>query len=233
MSTTSPISNPAATASTATSAAGAAVQASSTAIPSNLQISEQGFLQLITTQMQAQNPLQPTDPTQFLSQLEGMSEVSSMQNVQTSIDALTAAMQSSQMLNGTSLLGHSVLAPGTTANLAAGGSVSGAVTAPAGASSLTVSITDASGTLVNAFQVTPQSSGLSYFTWNGNTASGTAAPAGQYSINVSASVGGSSQAVNPLILSQVGSVTLDSSTNSLDLNTTNGTIPLSSVVSVM
>lgn len=214
------------------STAAAAAQAASS-IPSNMQISESGFLQLISAQMQSQNPLQPADPTQFLTQLEGMSEVSSMQNVQTSINALTSSMQSSQVLSGTALLGHTVLAPGASAALSAGGTVGGAVTAPAGASALTVSITDASGALVKSFSVPPQASGLTYYAWDGTTSSGAAAPPGQYQISVSAAVGGASQALSPLIASQVASVTLDPSSNTLQLNTTNGTLPLSSIVSVM
>lgn len=205
---------------------------SSTAIPANMQISEAGFLQLISSQLQNQDPLDPTDPTQFLSQIEGLSEVSSLQSLQTSISGLASGLQGSQMLNGTSLLGHSVLAPGSTATLASGGTLSGAVTAPAGAGSLTVSITDPSGALVAAFNVAPQTSGYTPFSWNGTTSTGAAAPAGQYTVNVNATVGTSSQSVSPLVYSQVESVTIDPSTQNLDLNTNNGTIPLSSVVSV-
>src|SRR5580698_4487247 len=105
--------------------------ATSTAVPANMQINEADFLQLITTQLQNQDPLQPTDPSQFLGQLEGLSEVSSMQSMQTSLAA-------SQVTNGASLLGKSVLAPGTSAALATGGTVSGAVNAPAGATKLMV-----------------------------------------------------------------------------------------------
>jgi flagellar basal-body rod modification protein FlgD len=228
-------SNPVSTVTSAAaqpSAAAAAAQAASS-VPSNMQISESGFLRLISAQMQSQNPLQPADPTQFLTQLEGMSEVSSMQNVQSSINALTSSMQSSQVLSGTSLLGHFVLAPGASARLSAGGTVSGAVSAPAGASALTVAITDASGALVKSLSVAPQSSGLTYYTWDGTTSSGAVAPPGQYQISVSAAVGGASQALSPLVASQVASVTLDPSSNTLQLNTSNGTIPLSSIVSVM
>jgi len=132
--------NPLAGVSSATAAA------ASSAIPANMQINESDFLQLITTQLQNQNPLQPTDPSQFLGQLEGLSEVSSLQSMQ-------AAMSSSQVTNGASLLGHSVLAPGTTANLATGGVIAGAVNAPAGATSLTVSIANASGVPVTSFQL--------------------------------------------------------------------------------
>ncbi|HVP34992.1 MAG TPA: FlgD immunoglobulin-like domain containing protein [Steroidobacteraceae bacterium] len=201
-------------------------------IPANEQISQAGFLQLISAQMQSQNPLNPTDPTQFLTQIEGLSEVSSLQSLQTSIAGLTAGLQSAQMLNGTALLGHSVLAPGSSATLAAGGTVSGAVSAPSGATSLTVSVSDSSGALVDAFAVAPQSSGYSKFTWNGTTTGGSAAPAGQYSLSVTAAVGGASQSVSPLVYSQVQSVTIDPSTQTLDLNTVNGTVPLSSVVNI-
>ena len=216
--------------SAATGTAGGAGNVSG--VPANMQINQAGFLQLISTQMQNQNPLNPTDPTQFLAQIEGLSEVSSLQSMQTSIAGLASGLQGAQMLNGTSLLGHSVLVPGNSAHLSAGGTLSGAVTAPAGASGLTVSVTDASGALVDAFNVAPQSSGYTKFTWNGNTASGSAAPAGQYTLNVSASVGGSSQSVSPLVYSQVQSVTIDPSTQTLELNTVNGTVPLSSVVNI-
>jgi len=222
--------SPAATGTSGSAAAGAAGTVNG--IPANQQISQAGFLQLISTQMQNQNPLNPTDPTQFLAQIEGLSEVSSLQSLQTSISGLAAGLQSAQMLNGTSLLGHSVLAPGNSANLAAGGTVSGAVTAPAGSNSLTVSVTDSSGALVDAFTVAPQASGYTNFTWNGTTASGSAAPPGEYTLNVSASVGGTSQSVSPLIYSQVQSVTIDPSTQTLELNTVNGTLPLSSVVNI-
>jgi flagellar basal-body rod modification protein FlgD len=212
------------------STSGASTAAGS--VPANEQISQAGFLQLISTQMQNQDPLNPTDPTQFLAQVEGLSEVSSLQSLQTSIAGLASGLQGAQMLNGTNLLGHSVLAPGTTATLAAGGSVSGAVTSPSGASSLTVSVTNSAGSLIDAFSVAPASSGYSNFTWNGNTASGSAAPAGQYTLSVNATVGGSAQSVNPLIYSLVQSVTIDPSTQALDLNTVNGTVPMSSVLSI-
>lgn len=215
-----------------TKSSAAASSSSSSIVPANMNINQQQFLQLISTQMQNQDPLNPTDPTQFLAQIEGLSEVSSLQSLQTSLSGLTTSLQSNQMLTGTSLLGHSVLASGSTANLVAGGTVSGAATAPTGASSLTVSVTDASGALVDSFSVAPASSGYTNFSWNGTTTNGAAAPAGQYTIGVNATVGSNIQAVSPLIYSQVQSVTIDPSTQTLDLNTANGTLPLSSVVSV-
>jgi flagellar basal-body rod modification protein FlgD len=200
--------------------------ATSSAIPANMQINETDFLQLISSQLQNQDPLQPTDPSQFLGQLEGLSEVSSLQSMQ-------SAMASSQVTSGASLLGQSVLAPGTTATLASGGAIAGAVNAPSGATNLTVSIANSSGATVTSFNVTPAGSGMTDFSWNGTTSSGATAAAGQYSVSVNATVNGASQSVSPMVVSQVQSVTIDPSTNQLDLNTTSGTVPLSSVVTIL
>ena len=203
-----------------------AAAAASNAIPANMQINESDFLQLITTQLQNQDPLQPTDPSQFLGQLEGLSEVSSLQSMQ-------SAMSAQQATGAASLLGQSVLAPGSTASLASGGVIAGAVNAPAGATKLTVTIADSSGIPVTSFQVTPASSGMTTFSWNGATSSGTTATPGQYTVSVNATVNGTSQAVSPMVVTQVQSVTIDPSTQQLDLNTTGGTVPLSSVVTIL
>src|SRR5689334_7083832 len=149
--------------------------------PSNMQITQADFLQLITAQMKDQNPLSPSDPTQFVTQLEGMSQVSAMQSMQ-------GSMQSQAIMSGTTLIGRSILAPGKQATLATGGVIGGAVEAPAGTSKLSVSVQDSRGVTVDTFQVTPAETGLTSFIWNGATSTGATAPAGQYSISVSATV---------------------------------------------
>jgi flagellar basal-body rod modification protein FlgD len=214
MSTTNPITG---------ATTGAATAANS--VPANMQINQTDFLKLITAQLQSQNPLSPTDPTQFVSQLEGMSEVSSMQSMQSS-------MQASQLMSGTNLLGHSVLAPGTTATLATGGSIGGAVSAPAGTSSLSVSITDSTGAAVSTFTVKPQDTGLTAFSWNGATSAGGTAPAGQYAVAVNATVNGTTVPVAPNVVTKVQSVLIDPTSQAVELDTDGGTVPLNSVVSV-
>ena len=194
--------------------------------PANMQINQADFLQLITAQMQDQNPLSPADPTQFVSQLEGMSQVSAMQSIQSS-------MQASAIMNGTTLIGRSVLAPGSQATLASGGGIGGAVQAPAGTSKLDVSVQDSTGATVDTFSVTPAGSGLTSFVWNGVTSAGGTAPAGTYTISVNATVDGNTQPLNPMVVNKVDSVLLDPTTNAVDVETANGTVPLTSIVSVM
>jgi flagellar basal-body rod modification protein FlgD len=198
----------------------------SSTTPANMQITQAGFLKLITAQMTQQNPLSPADPTQFVTQLEGMSTVSAMQSMQSS-------MQSQSIMTGTNLIGRSVLAPGTQATLSTGGAIGGAVQAPSGTTALTVSVSDSTGAVVDSFNVTPAASGLTAFTWNGATSTGGTAAAGQYTIGVSATVNGQSQPVNPMVVNKVSSVLVDPTTNAVDVETDSGTVPLSSIVSVM
>ncbi|MBV9913518.1 MAG: hypothetical protein JOZ93_13130 [Sinobacteraceae bacterium] len=194
--------------------------------PANMQINQTDFLKLITAQLTDQNPLSPADPTQFVSQLEGMSEVSSMQSMQNSL-------QSSALMNGSALIGKSVLAPASSATLASGSSITGAVNAPAGTSNLSVTILDSTGTPLTTFKVTPAVSGMTNFSWNGQTAAGTAAPAGTYTVSVNATVAGKTLPVSPLVVTKVDSVLVDPATQAVSLDTDSGTVPLSSVVSVM
>jgi flagellar basal-body rod modification protein FlgD len=217
-----------------TAAAAAAVSTTngssgSAAMP---QISQADFLQLITAQLQNQDPTQPADPNQFVNEIASLSEVSGINSMNSSMGALSSSMQSAQLLSGTNLIGHSVLAAGTTAALAAGGSVSGAVAAPSGATAVTIQVTDGSGALVRTLQVAPQSSGLTDFTWDGTTNSGTAAPAGTYTFSATAAGGGTQSSVSPYLESKVNSVTIDPTTQTLSLNTNSGTLSLADVVQV-
>src|SRR5215813_11971489 len=114
--------------------------------PANMQITQADFLQLITAQMKDQNPLSPSDPTQFVTQLEGMSQVSAMQSMQ-------GSMQAQAIMTGTNLIGRSVLAPGTQATLSTGGVIGAAVNAPAGTTNLAVTVQDSTGATVDTFNI--------------------------------------------------------------------------------
>jgi len=204
-----------------------------TAASSALNITPADFLQLITAQMKAQNPLQPSDPTQFLTQLEQMSQVSSMQSMEGSLTSLQTNLQSTQMANGSALIGQTVLTPVNSATLDSnGGSVKGALIVPSDAKQVTVTIRGSNGALINSFQVSPAASGLTDFTWNGTDSTGKAMAAGQYTISASSSDGKKSTALTPLIAGKVTSVVVDPSNSALDVTTENGTVPLSSVVSL-
>jgi flagellar basal-body rod modification protein FlgD len=199
---------------------------------SNQQLGQNEFLKLMIAQLKNQDPMKPTDPNQFLSQLAQFSQVTGIQNMQTSMEDLATSLRSSQVLNGTSLVGHDVLAPATKQTIESGQTVSGAVEAPEGTSQLLVTVKDGSGALVRSF-TTSASSGLNDFSWDGLDNAGNAVPAGQYSFEVNANVAGKAEALDPLLTSRVASVTIDSKNGSLTLNTSTGAVSITDVRRVL
>src|SRR3954470_24572522 len=95
-------------------------------------LDQNAFLKLMIAQLKNQDPTKPQDPSEFMSQLAQFSQVTSTQNMETSIQSLTDSMRSTQLINGTSLVGHDILAKATTDTIDAGGTVAGAVDAPKG-----------------------------------------------------------------------------------------------------
>src|ERR1700733_6002236 len=107
------------------------------------------FLTLMLAQLQNQDPTSPVDSNTFLTQLAQLSEVQGINSLNTSFSGLSSSLTSNQALQASSLLGHQALVNSSTATLAAGATVSGAVNVPQNTSQVTLSITDASGALVS------------------------------------------------------------------------------------
>ncbi len=190
------------------------------------------FLKLMLAQMKNQDPFNAQDPSQFLSQLAQFSQVSGIENMQKSLESLSGAMRSSSALQGTSLVGHDVLAPGSLAQLDVGGHVSGAVDVPDGTSSIDVSIRDTSGAVVRRFSI-PPTGNVTEFHWDGSDDAGAAAPAGKYRLQTNAHIGNATQSLQPLLQSRVTSVTVSGSDGSMTLNTPTGSLTLADVRRVM
>ncbi len=181
-------------------------------------LNQQDFLMLLTTQLKNQDPLKPLDSTQFVTQLAQFSQVSGVQEMNASLAALTAGMKSSAVLDGAALVGRYVLLEGDGATLAADSPIVGGVTTPTGATSITVNVRNEGGELVRSMQVTP-TEGTTLFSWDGVANDGSQAPAGKYRLDATATVAGASEAADTLVADLVSSVSIDSSTFSLSLNT--------------
>ncbi len=197
------------------------------------QLNVNDFMTLMTAQLKNQDPLNPLESTAFVAQLAQFGTVSGIQSMQSSLSTLSDTLRSSQVLNGTSLVGHDIMTPANSTLLGAIGSIQGSVTVPDGATSLSVSIKDASGQVVRTLTL-PPASGSQPFTWDGNTDAGTRAASGAYTLTPAANVGGAGQSPELLLSGRVSSVTLNADNNSLTLNTDSlGSIALSKVRSVM
>ena len=189
------------------------------------------FLTLMLAQLKNQDPTSPVDSNEFLQQLASLSEVQGITQLNTSFSTLSNSLVSSQALQASSLLGHQALVSNSTANLtSAGGTVNGAVSVPQTSPQVVLNIANSAGVLVQSINLGAQSAGLADFTWNGQTSSGTAAPAGTYTLSAQVSGVTGGTAIGTLVSGTVDSVTMGSGSTGLTLNISGlGSVPFSSV----
>ncbi|HET6433852.1 flagellar hook assembly protein FlgD [Dyella sp.] len=150
-------------------------------------MTQSDFLKLMTAQLQAQDPTNPVDNSQFVSQMAQFSQLQSTQDlvgsVQTLNSTVNGALQTSQVLGSSNLVNREVLVPSSSMSFA-GASVTGAanVTVPG---NLTVSVIDGSGNVVRTMAVPAPSAGLTQFSWDGKDDAGNTVPEGAYTLSAS------------------------------------------------
>ena len=189
------------------------------------------FITLMLAQLQNQDPTSPVDSNTFLTQLAQLSEVQGITSLNTNFSALSGSLTSNQALQASSLLGHQALVNSSTATIAAGATVTGAVNVPQNTAQVTLSITGSSGALVSQINLGAQSAGLANFSWNGTTGNGSQAPAGTYTLTAQyagATSGGT--AATTLVNGTVESVSMGAGSTGLTLNVSGvGSVPFSNV----
>ncbi len=193
-------------------------------------LGQEQFLRLMITQFQNQDPFQPMENGEFLGQLAQFGTVTGISELKEAFDGFFSSLVSDQSLQAASLVGQTVMADMDVGYLEAGSSIKGAVDVPAGASSVTVRITDANGSLVRELDLGPRGKGFADFEWNGFAADGTAMPAGQYTVTAQVIAGGRVESATTLIAAEVDSVTLNVPGVGLLLNLEGlGNLPFSQV----
>ncbi len=167
------------------------------------------FLTLLVAQLQNQDPMQPTDPTQFVAQLAQFSTVEQL--VQSNTTLTTIAQNQSGLALGqyTAMINHTVTANATTVsvpttsgtpeNLAYNVSTSGLT-------NVNIQVANSAGTVVTSLPVTG-TSGTVPFT--GLDSNGNQLPSGQYNValvGTSTATGTVGQSQSAGTLSSTGTV---------------------------
>ncbi|MBO6676548.1 MAG: flagellar hook assembly protein FlgD [Rhizobiales bacterium] len=151
------------------------------------------FLQLLTTQLRNQDPLEPMDTNQFTQQLVQFSGVEQQIQTNSYLENLITSTEAQSVNAAVNYLGSTVTVAGVSTTLDSG-QASWELVSGVAAPDSTISIYDVNG---NEIFTTKHAvdRGESTFTWDGKTNDGTDAPDGVYSIRV---VGNTSdgQAVN-------------------------------------
>lgn len=188
------------------------------------------FMRLMLAQLENQDPLEPQDDGEFLSQLAQMEAAAGISELQDSFDNFSAAMQSNSALQASSLVGRSVLAPGGYAQLETGQSVQGEINLSSSTTNLSIEITDAAGQLVRNIPLGTQASGSVPFSWDGTDEAGNTMPPGTYKVRATAAIGSETVEQEVLVAAKVDSVTIAQNGQSVSLNLAGlGSISLSEV----
>jgi flagellar basal-body rod modification protein FlgD len=182
------------------------------------------FLKLLVAQINNQDPLNPVDNSQMTSQMAQINTVGGIQQLNTSLQGLVNQFSSMQMLQGSTLIGHTVTVPGNslTVNSSTGQGI-GAYSLPTSASSVQVQITDASGKVVGTINQGSQAAGQQTFSWDASSYPNTA-----LTFKVVATNGSSTVTPTTYMAQTIDSVGMSSGALSLGLS--NGsTVPYANV----
>lgn len=189
-------------------------------------LGKEDFLKLLVSQMQNQDPLNPSDPTEFTAQLAQFSSLEQLTNISNGLEK----MASSRDLGALSFIGRDVIAEQTGFHLGEG-PVRLGYRLDSPAEEVTVFVRDNLDRTVARIPGTELGAGEHFLTWDGRDSNGQALPPGDYKLMVSA-LDGQEEAVDStaLVKARVGGVDLDHS--GYLLRTDAGNFALNSVKSV-
>lgn len=196
-------------------------------------LGENDFLTLLSAQLQYQDPLQPMDNSAFVAQLAQFSSLQSLQNISSQLTSMQTSASSTNELVASDLVGMQVNYNATGVSLpTAGASTTFGVNVTSDATSGTATISNSSGQVIQTLQLGALSaSSTNSETWNGLDSNGNPAPAGTYTVTLTAAaVNGASDTAS---LNQQGVVTgVSLSGSSPAVIVAGQLIPLSQIVSV-
>ncbi|KPP97698.1 flagellar hook assembly protein FlgD [Marinobacter sp. HL-58] len=190
------------------------------------------FMELMIAQLKNQNPLEPQENGEFISQLAQFSSLEEMQGLSGSVDDVASQFRSTQALQASAMVGRTVLAPSSVGILGAEGEISGNVEVPNSTGSLRISIENQAGERVRQIDMGAQQAGVTGFSWDGKDGNGNSLPPGPYKVVAEASTPDGPEQLGTMLSANVDSVSLGKGGN-ITLNLAGmGSIALSDVEQV-
>ncbi|MDE1937731.1 MAG: flagellar hook assembly protein FlgD [Alphaproteobacteria bacterium] len=176
MTATSPVTTPTASTTTTSSSSSSAQQ--------QLAGNFNTFLQLLTTQLQNQDPLSPMDSNQFTQQLVEYSQVEQQINSNTKLDSLISLSQSQSNSYAMNYIGKNVVLSNGQGALT-NGAADWTYGLNNAAAATTLTVTDSNGKVVYS-GAGATTAGTHDFAWNGQDNIGNQLPDGSYTLTASA-----------------------------------------------
>ena len=154
-------------------------------------LDKDSFMLLLVTQFKYQDPLNPMEDKEFIAQMAQFSSLEQLMNLNTSMQGLSDATNTQQMVNATSYIGKQVTVTGnsigkTTNETTKEVSVTRFRYAPAdNTAGGTITVRDADNNAVYVEELSAKNKGTTYdFAWDGKRNDGTVAGDGVYTVNL-------------------------------------------------
>ena len=141
------------------------------------------FLNILTTQLKNQNPMDPLDTNQFTQQLVQFTGVEQQLKTNEFLESLMLSGQNTAKSDAVSYIGKEVTSSGKTGELTDANAVFWAYSADANAANATVTIKDSSGQVVYS-ETGPLKAGPGTFRWDGKGSDGNMKPNGVYTVDI-------------------------------------------------
>ncbi len=165
------------------------------------------FLQLLTTQLQNQNPLDPLDTNQFTQQLVQFTGVEQALKTNEQLETLLMFQSANTATSAVNYIGKTIVTDGSSAELS-GGEAVWTYNLQVPASNSTITIRNSNGQTVYTEQVS-LTEGAKDITWDGIDTNGDIQPNGVYEISIDArDANNNSLAISTSVGGRVDSVDL-------------------------
>lgn len=145
------------------------------------------FMKLLVTQLENQDPLDPVDSREMLTQLSELTSVEYLVGIESRLGSLEVTNAGIANSDAAQLIGQEVLVDGSRLVLDDTGSAEASFSLPAAAGDVTVTVRDAVGQIVREVPLGARGPGNHRFSWDGTTGDGVRGDPGNYTIAVTAS----------------------------------------------
>ena len=148
------------------------------------ELDRDAFLNLLVTQLQNQDPLDPTDSVEFTAQLAQFSSLEQLSSVNDNLKQLQNFQASINNSQAVTLIGKEITANGNSLNLADGQPAGCQFKLDGNAGQVVVSIYDHTGGFVKSFESQDLAAGQHTLYWDGTDQNGNLAASGNYTFEV-------------------------------------------------
>jgi flagellar basal-body rod modification protein FlgD len=142
------------------------------------------FLQMLTTQMQNQDPLDPMDTSQYTQQLVQYSQVEQEMQQTGTLNDILSNLNAQGMSQASAYIGREARFDTDMAGLAGSSPATWTYASDQKPASLVATIKDGNGKVVDTVTLDPSNSGR--FAWDGTETDGSHAPDGAYTLSLAA-----------------------------------------------